>query len=309
MAPKGKKMQWFKKIKNNCIFGGLKILIFTLQKLPFGMVSVAGKQLGQWAFYIAQGERKKTIQNLKLAFKDKYSEKEINEIAKSVFVNLGKNFFEMINWSAWSKDRVLKQIVRHYGFEHLQSAVNKKKGVLAVTAHLGNWELLAAYISAIFPVAVIAQKLYDPRLNQMINQFRENWGCEIIQRGAALKKILKALKNNKVIGVLADQDTGNDGIFVHFFNKLAWTQTGIARIAIKTGCAIVPVFIVRGASGQFEIHIESEIHYSLADDESTNIRNLVQQYTEIIQNYVSRFPDQWVWMHERWRTQPIRHEI
>ena len=128
----------------------------------------------------------------------------------------------------------------------------KGKGVLLVTAHLGNWELLAAALAARIPASAVAQKIYDPRFDSLVTDFRENHlGVSMIKRGMALRGILEALKKNQLVIVLCDQDSGKDGVFVPFLGWSAWTQSGTARIALKTGAALVPAFMVRGEGRPF----------------------------------------------------------
>ena len=108
---------------------------------------------------------------------------------------------------------------------------------------------------------------------------------------------------------LCDQDTGRDGVFVPFFGKLAWTQSGVARIAQKTGAALIPAFAVRGSDGQFEVHLEKEIEVPRSGNKEKDILETVQRYTEVIETYVRKYPDQWMWMHQRWKTRPDGEKI
>jgi KDO2-lipid IV(A) lauroyltransferase len=126
----------------------------------------------------------------------------------------------------------------------------------------------------------------------------------MVKRGMALRGILEALKENKLVMMLCDQDTGNDGVFVPFFGKEAWTQSGAARIAQKTGAALVPAFMVRGTDGRFELRVEPEIQIPRTGSKEGDVLEAVRRYTEVIENYVRAYPDQWVWMHERWKTRP-----
>ena len=103
---------------------------------------------------------------------------------------------------------------------------------------------------------------------------------------------------------LVDQDTGKDGVFVPFFGKSAWTQSGVARIALKTGAALVPAFVVRGTDGLFEFHMDREIEVSRIGDPEKDILETTRRYTEAVEAYVKAYPDQWMWMHERWKTRP-----
>ncbi len=282
----------------------VRVIVSTLGFLPRRALGFLGKTLGWAGFYLAGKERRKTLGNLRLAFGDSVGKRDIRRMAIGCWKNLGRNAFEMIAWSRWSRDRVARQVSRARGWEHLEAALKRGKGVFAVTAHLGHWELLAAYVGSRVPIAVVAKPLYDPRLDRMITEFRSKWGGPVIQRGGALKGILKALSENRVIGVLMDQDTGDDGVFAPFFGREAWTQSGPVRIAKKTGSALVPVFLIRDPDGRFELRVEPELEIPDTGDPDADVSKTVRRYTEIIEGYVRAYPDQWVWMHDRWKTRP-----
>jgi KDO2-lipid IV(A) lauroyltransferase len=120
----------------------------------------------------------------------------------------------------------------------------------------------------------------------------------------ALRGIIESLHQNHVIMMLCDQDTGQDGVFVPFFDKLAWTQSGVARIAQRRGAAIVPAFVVRGEDHQFELQVEKEIPVPVTHDPEADVVETVNRYTRVIESYVKTYPDQWMWMHRRWKTRP-----
>jgi KDO2-lipid IV(A) lauroyltransferase len=295
---------FLQRTKNHLIYLGVRALVSTLGFLPLGLLGFMGRSLGRMGFYLAGKERRKTLENLRVAFGDSRNKKDLWRLAVGCWENLGRNAFEMIAWSRWPRDRVAGQVSRALGWELMEAALKRGKGVFAVTAHLGHWELLAAYVGTRTPIAVVAKPLYDPRLDRMITDFRAQWGGPVIQRGGALRGILKALSENRTIGVLMDQDTGDDGVFVPFFGREAWTQSGPARIAMKTGAALVPVFLIRGRDGRFELHVEPELDVPDTGDPDADVRETVRRYTEVIEGYVRAYPDQWVWMHDRWRTRP-----
>jgi KDO2-lipid IV(A) lauroyltransferase len=254
---------------------------------------------------LAGRERRKTIRNLQTAFSKDLTLPQIEKMAESVWVRLGQNLFETVKWLNWPHEKIAAQVIRSQGWEHAQKAIDRGKGVLIVSAHLGNWELLAAALSRLHANSAVAQKIYDPRFDKIVTYFRENnLKVSMIKRGMALRGILEALKQNHLMMALCDQDTGNDGVFVPFFGKEAWTQSGVARIAYKTGAALVPIFAVRGEDGEFEMRVEPEIEVPHTGDVEKDILETVRRYTEVIESYVKAYPDQWMWMHERWKTKP-----
>jgi KDO2-lipid IV(A) lauroyltransferase len=293
------------KLKNHLIYYSARVLMAILVWLPYSWVSPLGRLFGSLVFTLAGGERRKTLESLHTAYPD-MGETETAELARAAWKNLGRNLFEVVHWMGWSREKIAAQTARVEGWENVERALARGKGAFLVTGHLGNWELLGGFMCSRHKSSGIAQNLYDPRFDAIINKFRMEklGGAAMIKRGVALRGILEALKDNQLIMSLCDQDTGQDGVFVPFFGKPAWTQSGVARIAQKTGAALVPAFLVRGTDGRFEVHAEKEIQVRSGGDKEKNVVEAVRQFTEVIEKYVRAYPDQWVWMHRRWKTRP-----
>ncbi len=293
------------KIKNHLIYYAVRALLFSLSLSPRALAGRLGRSFGALFFTLGGGERRKTLRNLKIAFPKGMDDQALNRLGLAVWTGLGQNVFETARWLKWPQAKIASQVARIRGWEHLEKALLKKKGVLLVTAHLGNWELLGAALASRHPTAAVAQKLYDARFDKIITEFREKrLGVSMIKRGMALRGILEALRENQIVMVLCDQDTGKDGVFVPFLGKAAWTQSGTARIALKSGAPLVPAYVVRGVEGAYEMHVEKPIPEPTGADAEKNILEMTRRYTESIESYVKAYPDQWVWMHNRWRTRP-----
>ena len=293
------------RIKNDLIYYSARALIFLINCLPFPFVSRLGRGFGSLVYGLAGGERRKTLASIRTAFPKNFSHEQVERLARTVWVRLGQNLFEVVRWHSMTTAELLSQVVRGRGWEHLDKALSRGKGAFVVTGHLGNWELLGAALAAHHPTAGLAQKLYDPRFDDLVTEMRTfKLKASMIKRGLALRGILEALKDNKIVYALVDQDSGNDGVFVPFFGKDAWTQSGVARIARKTGAAVVPAFLVRGADGRFEFQIDREIEVRQSKDFEGDVLETVRRYTEAVESYVKAYPDQWMWMHERWKTRP-----
>jgi KDO2-lipid IV(A) lauroyltransferase len=293
------------KIKNHLIYYAVRSLLFFLSLSPRALAARLGRSFGAFFFTVGGGERRKTLRNLKIAFPKGMDDEALSRLGLAVWTRLGQNVFETARWLKWPQAKIVSQVARVQGWEHLEEAFAKKKGVLVVTAHLGNWELLAAALAQRHPTAAVAQKLYDARFDKIMTDFREKGlGVSMIKRGMALRGILEALRENQIVIVLCDQDTGKDGVFVSFFGKAAWTQSGTARIALKTGVPLIPAYVVRGFDGAYEMHVEKQIPAPSGADAEKNILEMTRRYTESIESYVKAYPDQWVWMHDRWRTRP-----
>lgn len=294
------------KFKHQVIYHSARALMALLQALPYDTVGRLGLFFGSVVCAFSKRERGRILRNLETAYGDLMTLKEREELARRVFRNLGRNIFEAVQWLGWSPEKIRSQIAVVYGEEELKAALARGKGVFAVSAHLGNWELMAAHLTALGATSGLAQNLYDPRFDRIVTDFRvKNLGLvRMIKRGLALRGTLEALGQGHFMAALCDQDTGKDGVFVPFFGKLAWTQTGVARIAQKTGASLVPVFVVRGRDGRYEMHVEKEIQVSADGDKDRHVLETVENFTRTIEKYVRQYPDQWVWMHERWKTRP-----
>ncbi len=299
-----------KKLKNHLIYYSAQLMIALLLFLPMGFVSVLGRMFGSLVFFFSKDERRKTLDGISTAYPDQLNLVEKKRLAKAVWVRVGQNLFEIIRQLNWTRDEIVAQVARVQGLEHFKKALKRGKGLFVVTAHLGNWELLGGYLGTQGKGSALAQNLYDPRFDDLVNWFRsEKLGATLmIKRGLALRGILDALKEGQFVLALCDQDTGNDGLFVPFFGKSAWTQSGVARIARKTGAALVPAFMVRGQDGKFELHVEKEIEVPQTADKEKDIFETIRSYTAVIETFVRAYPDQWMWMHERWKTKPKKDD-
>jgi Kdo2-lipid IVA lauroyltransferase/acyltransferase len=299
-----------KKFKNDLIYCSAQLIIAILLFLPMRLVSFLGKVFGGLVFAFAKDERRKIIASISAAYPTQMDALERKRLAKAVWVGLGRNLFEIIRQLNWTREEITSQVARVQGLECFDEALKRGKGLFVVTAHLGNWELLGGYLGTQGKGSALAQNLYDPRFDELVNWFRsEKLGATLmIKRGLALRGILDALKEGQFVLALCDQDTGNDGVFVPFFGKPAWTQSGVARIARKTGAALVPAFMVRGRDGKFELHVEKEIETPQTTDQEKDILEIVRRYTAVIESYVRAYPDQWMWMHERWKTKPKKDD-
>jgi KDO2-lipid IV(A) lauroyltransferase len=187
----------------------------------------------------------------------------------------------------------------------LKKAFSLKKGIVFVTAHFGNWELMGATLAIKgYPTNVIAAPLYDSRLDQIMNRYRLIHGVETITRGEGrgARKILAALKNNQILGLLIDQDIDADGVFVDFFHQKAFTPSGAASLALKSGAAVILGFIHREADGRHKIIFEGPLDLIRSGNLKQDVYDNTALFTRAIEEKIREHPDQWVWMHNRWQT-------
>lgn len=299
-----------KKLKNWVIYKFIQFLIFFLNLFPRKVSLIFGASLGRLAYLILPEARQITLRNLKIAFSEKNSGSGqapplLKRLSLMVFESLGRNVADAVRLPKMRWARV-KDIVETEGMEHFDKAYSLGKGVMAVTGHIGNFEFLAAYFSRQgYKVSVIGRELYDPRLNRLLVQNRERMGVQNISTSAGLKEIIKALNSGRALGVLMDQDTSRvRGIFVNFFGRKARTAVGPVILALKTGSPIVPMAIVQKRNGNYKIIIKEEIKPFSEKERDENILYLTEECTAFLEEVIRKYPDQWTWMHKRWRTPP-----
>lgn len=290
-----------------------RILIFWLFRLSSIFIAALplraglklGQYLGKFSFYILKRERIKALNNLDIAFGGSKSIEEKRAIALKVFENLGKNFIEVISLPRFNKYNIDKYITCK-NFQVMEDFLKEGKGLMILSAHFGNWELLAHYLAIKRGgLNVIARRIRMERFEAFLDGIRRRNKVNVIYRDGPVKEIIDILKNNEVIGIMPDQDMDSvSGVFVDFFDRPAYTASGLAVLAYLTGAPIMPCFIIRFKFGH-EIVLENLIKLSWTGNRDKDILENVQRYTAVIESYIRRFPSQWVWFHERWKTRKI----
>lgn len=227
---------------------------------------------------------------------------EKNIIINGVLKHLGRSLAEILSFKMTSVTSLLSKVEFH-NLEIIQEEMKKGNGAIIVTAHLGNWELLgAALTSRGLPLKVIATKAHNEKINKLLLSLRQSRGIGIIYRDESPRQLLKLLKNNSLLGMLIDQDTKVDGVFVDFFGRPAYTAKGPAVISMATGAPVIPTFIRRKPEGGHEVFIEEPVEMVKTKDKEKDILINTQKLSLIIEKYIRKYPEQWVWMHNRWKT-------
>jgi len=316
-----------KRLKNWLIYRFILILITFLNLLPRKLSLFLGASLGRLAYLIFPEARKVTFKNLKIAFpvqngsnRKKNSGRGPREtgfryaqqapplrkrLSLKVFEGLGRNAVDAVRLPKMSWEEIQK-ITKVEGIEHLEKAYSLGKGVIGVTGHISNFELLAAYVSLRgYKLSAIGRELYDPRLNELLIKNRQKMGVQNIYSTAGVKEVIKVLNSGRMIGVLIDQDTSRvKGIFVDFFGKKARTPVGPVILALKLNVPIVPMAIVQTREGNYKIFVQEEVKPLAGNTKEENIYYLTQKCTEFLEQVIREYPDQWVWMHKRWLRTP-----
>lgn len=280
-----------------------RIAVFLINLLPIRLVSKVAFYLGRIGYLILKKQRVTTLDNLRSCFKDK-TDSEIERIARDVFSNIARNFAEFVSISKINKKNI-GLWVRSHGLERIDETLKGGKGGIIMASHFGNWELLAAYLRIKgYRGPVIARKIYFHKFNDLLMKLRSVHGLDIMYRDESPKTILKILKGNGLIGMLADQDIDNvEGVFVDFFGRPAYTPTAPVKFAMASGAPILPCFMIRKGN-RYDFAVEDPIYVEKSSDREDTVKNFTQKWSSVLESYIRRYPEQWVWMHRRWKTKP-----
>jgi KDO2-lipid IV(A) lauroyltransferase len=201
--------------------------------------------------------------------------------------------------------------VKFEGLENYEKALSKNKGILFCTGHLGNWELGAAFAGLMnIHANIIYRALDNPLMENFVAWFRTHTGHKIIPKGRAARKIVRLLRENESVAILIDQNVSwQEGVFVDFFGRPAATTTGLAALALQTGASVIPEFIVRSEDETYKIIMGEEFEIIRTNDYEADLFENTQMFTRTIEDIVRKYPDQYFWLHQRWKTKKIQAEI
>ncbi|MBI3181692.1 MAG: lysophospholipid acyltransferase family protein [Myxococcales bacterium] len=296
---------WPKRLKRAVRYFFLRCALALVGLLPAKLAGRLGESFGALAFALARRERRKALASLSMAFPE-LGEAERRSLARACFRHLGRCAFELScvrqldsrveEWVEWPEaDRKV-----------LEAALGKGRGVVFVSGHVGNWELLARRVAlAGFPCQTIAKEATDLRLTRLIERFRSSAGLRSIWRGqpGAVKQMLRSLKAGEILGLLIDQDTKVQSVFVPFFGRPASTPRAAADLALRTGAAVVLGFCHRQAGGKYRLSMREVAAPDLGSREEA-VHSLTALLSSGIESAIRQAPEQWVWMHQRWKTRP-----
>lgn len=279
----------------------LRVAAWVGRRIPLSAGRALGRVLGALAFHVVRRERRKAIRNIAVAFPD-WTERERRRVIKRMFRHLGESLFEIL-WLPNLDPAAVDATTIFEAYEPITAHVQAGRAVVAFSAHCGNWEWLAnAATVKGTPVIVLQRERTEEGLSDFLLAIRAHAGVQTIDRGStsAGRELIQSMRRGNVIGFLIDQNIRAESVKVHFFGKPALTPIGPARLAIRAEAAVMSVFIERLPDGKHHIRFSEPIQTRRDDDPVA----LTARMTAAIEEQIRRAPEQWVWMHDRWRERP-----
>jgi len=293
----------------NLLFHIISALFRVIGLIPQHAAAKLSRCLGGIWFVLDRRHRAVAINNLTYVFGCEKSPTEIRQMARRIFANLVRILFE-IGWAYRCRPQEVVRYIRFDGLLHLHQAFRKGRGVLVLTGHFGNWELLADAAGVLgYPINVIYRPLDFKPLDRFFEHLRGRSGAQLFTKARAMRKVLRSLQNRELVGILLDQNAQRRaGVFVEFFGKTACTNKGLALIAQKTGAPVIPIFLVREAD-KYRMVIEPEVPLIKTGDKARDVAENTRQYNRVIESMIRRHPEQWFWVHRRWKTRPKNEAV
>ena len=286
-------------------FGAVWLLVHGLGALPRGVARRVGAALGAVAWVAVPRLRQVGMRNLELAFPE-WPVEEREGVLWRLYRNLGWQLAEFCQMQKYTPESSAA-FVRYEGLEHYVAARARGRGVLIVTGHLGAWELSSFWHSLMgYPMAMVIRRLDNARVDGLVNGIRCLHGNRVLHKDDFARGLISSMRKGETVGILMDTNmTPPQGVFVPYFGRQACTASGLARVARKTGAAVLPGFLLwEEAERKYMLHFGPEIEVK-ADgaDEEDAVTNTAR-FTAVIEAWVRRYPDQWLWVHRRWKTRP-----
>ena len=290
------------------------------EKLEFWLVMIVARPLGwlprraarlvaggiAWAAYCALGRlRHVGERNLALAFPERTT-RERQQILRGVFRPLGRQLVEFCRMTRYTAENT-RDWIRTESLDNYIAAKARGRGVLIVTGHLGAWELSSFYHSLMgYPMSMVARPLDNRLLDAYVNGIRCMHGNRVLNKDDFARGLLTAMRKGEAVGILMDTNmTPPQGVFVEFFGKQACAASGVARVALKTGAAVLPGFMLwEQSERRYVLHFGQQLVFEHSSDAEADILAATQQCTSAIESWIRRYPDQWLWIHRRWKTRP-----
>lgn len=280
------------------------MLVKFVGALPRPLARAAGISIAWFVYFLHRKLRRVGMRNLELAFPEK-NWRERKKILRGVFTSLGRQVAEVCLFPKYTRENVSKTVV-YEGFENFERALARGKGVLFLTGHLGAWELSAfAHSLYGYPLGIVMRPLDNPYLDRLAREYRTMHGNKAVDKDFA-RGLIAAMRKGETVGVLMDTNMiASQGVFVDFFGIPACTASGVARVALKTDAAVVPGFTIWDPGLQkYRLRFDPPVELVRTGNTERDVLANTAKFTKVIEDYIRRYPEQWLWVHRRWKTRP-----
>jgi len=277
-----------------------RLLSAFLQAIPHASALWIGRSVG-WIFSKIHNRRRIAYVNLKAAFGSQFSASKRKQIVEKHFVNLAQNIVEVLRFPKLTPS-FLNEYVSVVGRERYEALAHQNQGTLLITPHFGNWEL-SQILSALVgkPLHVLARQQKHSRIDDFLNELRSSHGSTAIHKGGAVRDLIRLLREGGMVGVLGDLSGGQEGTRIQFFGRKTTAPSGIFEIADRTNAVILPCFMIRLNGPYHQIFIDDIFHLAKRADGTLDISQSVQNYYDLLEDWIRRYPEQWFWMYKRWK--------
>jgi len=280
------------------------IIKYKAALFPRGISLFFGRFLGLLFFLLDKRHRNLALKNVTIAFSHSLSLAERKKIARGSFIHFGQVLMDLIKFTTLSPQK-RDALLTVRGGEHLEDALRKGKGALICAAHYGNWEMGISGLARFGKVDVIARALDNRYIERELLAFRASSGAKIIYKNQAARETLRALKNNRIVAILIDQNVlPEQAIFVKFFGKTAATTPALATFHLRTEAPIIPAFCYPTPANTYHLQLYEPIQVTLSGNHEKDVAIITQTCTTIIEDKIRHNPLYWLWFHDRWRSQP-----
>lgn len=295
-----------KKYWQKFVIISFRFLLRVLKHTPWKPALAWANAMGFLGYRLSKRYRNVADKNLRLAYGDTMSESQRHVLIKKVFQHFCRaTLVEFLKAQYMSPDQVRKMVTLG-DLSIVEDALSRGKGLLAVSAHFGNWELMARRLALEgYRFAVVARQSPDPAFNEITDTIRQNGGYEVYPRGNSAKLVLQRLRKGGIIAILPDQKS--EDVFVPFFGHWTGTVAGPAVLALKTGAPIVMMFCIRQPDGTYHTEILPEIDITSTGNVEQDSNRIMTDINATIEMMVRRYPDQWLWLHDRWKSPVPEH--
>jgi KDO2-lipid IV(A) lauroyltransferase len=291
-----------RRLANGVLYGLITGVLGLFSRLPTAVAYWCGARLGDLAFLLFATRRRVTLENLALTFGEAQPLAVRRAIARATFRNLGKHLVDFSRLRNLTPEN-FTQICTVEGFEHVRTLLERRRGLLVITAHFGSWEVAPAVAVCLgMPLWVIVRPLDHPVLDRVVEDYRQRCGYRIIPKHHALAQSLGVLRRGEAVAVLMDQNSlQRESVAVEFFGIKTYTSKGPAVLALRAQCPVIGGFLIQEAVGRHRLVFTPEIPVRRTGNVQRDLEENTQAFNQVIETYIRRYPDHWFWVHRRWK--------